>query len=162
MRFPSPTHDTTTHLAPSIQPSIYPSIPHSPEDAWVAAPLLYASGVSWTLMYDTIYAHQDREDDARIGLKSTAIFFGERMTKPALSAFAAASVAAMVGAGVWAGQGWPYYAAAAACGGHMAWQISSLELGAAPEARANQNARFVSNLHLGAVLFGGIVAGKFV
>src|SRR6185312_12957449 len=34
--------------------------------------LLYAAGIAWTLFYDTIYAHQDREDDALIGVKSTA------------------------------------------------------------------------------------------
>ena len=40
--------------------------------------LLYAAGIAWTLFYDTIYAHQDREDDALIGVKSTARLFGER------------------------------------------------------------------------------------
>ena len=42
---------------------------------WGAA-LLYAAGIAWTLFYDTIYAHQDREDDALIGVKSTARLFG--------------------------------------------------------------------------------------
>lgn len=41
-----------------------------------AAVALYASGIAWTLFYDTIYAHQDREDDALIGVKSTARLFG--------------------------------------------------------------------------------------
>ena len=42
-----------------------------------AAPLLlYAAGIAWTLFYDTIYAHQDREDDALIGVNSTARLFG--------------------------------------------------------------------------------------
>ena len=45
--------------------------------AW-AALLLYAAGIAWTLFYDTIYAHQDREDDALIGVKSTARLFGTR------------------------------------------------------------------------------------
>ena len=40
--------------------------------------LLYAAGIAWTLFYDTIYAHQDREDDALIGVKSTARLFGAR------------------------------------------------------------------------------------
>ena len=53
--------------------------------------LLYAGSISWVIGYDTIYAHQDREDDALIGVKSTALLFGER-TKPMLAAFYAAAV----------------------------------------------------------------------
>ena len=47
--------------------------------------LLYAGGIAWTLAYDTIYAHQDKEDDALIGVKSTALKFGAA-TKPWLIA----------------------------------------------------------------------------
>jgi 4-hydroxybenzoate polyprenyltransferase len=109
--------------------------------AWVAhqgtltAPpvLLYLAGIAWTLFYDTIYAHQDREDDALIGVKSTARLFGENSV-PWLRAFlmAAVSLAALavilalidgnvlalvVGlAGVWA-FGW-----------HMAWQLRNLDI----------------------------------
>ncbi len=43
-----------------------------------AAFVLYAGSISWVIGYDTIYAHQDREDDALIGIKSTALLFGER------------------------------------------------------------------------------------
>ncbi len=49
---------------------------HSGSLSWAAVPL-YASGIAWTLFYDTIYAHQDREDDALIGVKSTARLFGD-------------------------------------------------------------------------------------
>src|SRR5260221_716935 len=48
--------------------------------------LLYAGAISWVIGYDTIYAHQDREDDALIGIKSTALLFRER-TKPMLARF---------------------------------------------------------------------------
>ena len=51
--------------------------------------LLYAGSIAWVIGYDTIYAHQDREDDALIGVKSTALLFGER-TKPMLVVFYAA------------------------------------------------------------------------
>lgn len=44
----------------------------------VEAILMYVAGIFWTLFYDTIYAHQDREDDALIGVKSTARLFGEQ------------------------------------------------------------------------------------
>ena len=53
--------------------------------------LLYAGSIAWVIHYDTIYAHQDREDDALVGLKSTALLFGAR-TKPALALFSAAAV----------------------------------------------------------------------
>jgi len=48
--------------------------------------VLYAGAISWVIGYDTIYAHQDREDDALIGIKSTALLFGPR-TKPMLALF---------------------------------------------------------------------------
>ena len=48
--------------------------------------ILYAGSIAWVIAYDTIYAHQDREDDALIGIKSTAILFGEN-TKPMLAVF---------------------------------------------------------------------------
>ena len=53
--------------------------------------LLYAGSIAWVIHYDTIYAHQDREDDALVGLKSTALLFAER-TKPALALFSTAAV----------------------------------------------------------------------
>ena len=58
----------------------------------LAPALLYAGGIAWTLHYDTIYAHQDREDDALIGVKSTALLFGAR-TQARLRLFSALSVA---------------------------------------------------------------------
>src|SRR5215510_1838241 len=54
--------------------------------------LLYAGAISWVIGYDTIYAHQDREDDALIGIKSTALLFRER-TKPMLALFYTLAVA---------------------------------------------------------------------
>ena len=56
------------------------------------AVLLYGAGIAWTLYYDTIYAHQDREDDALIGVKSTARLFGDQ-SRPWLWGFAALAVA---------------------------------------------------------------------
>ena len=59
--------------------------------------LLYAGSIAWVIGYDTIYAHQDREDDALIGIKSTALLFGEN-TKPMLAVFYALAVV-LIGAG---------------------------------------------------------------
>ncbi|HET6468345.1 MAG TPA: UbiA family prenyltransferase, partial [Geminicoccaceae bacterium] len=68
------------------------------------AVLLYLAGVAWTLGYDTIYAHQDKEDDALIGVKSTALLFGER-TRPWLWTFFGTMLALLAAAGLLAGKG---------------------------------------------------------
>ena len=65
----------------------------------LAPVLLYAACMAWTIGYDTIYAHQDKEDDALIGLKSTALRFGDR-TKPWLVLFYALAMAGSRGCGV--------------------------------------------------------------
>ncbi len=99
-----------------------------------AAPLLlYAGGIAWTLFYDTIYAHQDREDDALIGVKSTARLFGEN-TRPWLRGFLAASVLFMAAAVLVAllPGGNPLQLAIAlggvwAFGWHLAWQLARLD-----------------------------------
>ena len=64
--------------------------------------LLYLGGICWTLGYDTIYAHQDKEDDARIGVKSSALALGER-TRPFLFAFYGVAIALWLAAGTGAG-----------------------------------------------------------
>src|SRR5450432_4894290 len=64
--------------------------------------VLYAGAIAWVIYYDTIYAHQDREDDALIGIKSTALLFGER-TPPMLAAFYAGAVVLIGIAGLMAG-----------------------------------------------------------
>jgi 4-hydroxybenzoate polyprenyltransferase len=99
------------------------------------AVLLWLSGIAWTLFYDTIYAHQDKEDDALIGVKSTARLFGDKNSKAWLRGFlvlavllmSAAALTALMPlspsptklalalAGIW-GFGW-----------HMAWQLARLD-----------------------------------
>ena len=63
----------------------------------LSAIFLYLSGIAWTLFYDTIYAHQDKEDDALIGIKSTAQLFGDSTYKW-LCFFSILSSALMLGA----------------------------------------------------------------
>jgi len=96
---------------------------------------LYAAGIAWTLFYDTIYAHQDREDDALIGVKSTARLFGTA-TVPWLRGFLVVSVLmmtlAVVTALVQAGAG-PLKLVIAlggvwAFGWHLAWQLGRLDI----------------------------------
>ncbi|XP_042004340.1 4-hydroxybenzoate polyprenyltransferase, mitochondrial-like, partial [Salvia splendens] len=67
---------------------------------------LYASGVFWTLVYDTIYAHQDKEDDMRVGVKSTALRFGDS-TKVWISGFGAACISSLALSGLNANLEWP-------------------------------------------------------
>ena len=64
--------------------------------------VLYAGSISWVIGYDTIYAHQDREDDLLIGIKSTALLFGEN-TRPMLAGFYAGAVVLIGAAGLMAG-----------------------------------------------------------
>src|ERR1700693_6009075 len=90
--------------------------------------LLYAGSIAWVIGYDTIYAHQDAEDDALIGVKSTALLFGER-TRPALVAFYGLA-AVLIGVALrLAGAGWPAWLGLAAFAGHLGWQIRRLEIG---------------------------------
>ncbi|MEO1471096.1 MAG: 4-hydroxybenzoate octaprenyltransferase [Pseudomonadota bacterium] len=95
--------------------------------AWPAV-WLYAAGIAWTLHYDTIYAHQDREDDALIGVRSTARLFGTA-TPAWLWGFTAATAVAGTGAVVAAGAGPLAFAGVAGLAGHMAWQIRALDMG---------------------------------
>lgn len=95
--------------------------------------LLYAAGIAWTLYYDTIYAHQDREDDALIGVKSTARLFGTNSGKW-LALFLAATLVLMAAAVIVtipASRGlWPMLLALAgvwAMGLHLVWQMRQLD-----------------------------------
>jgi len=94
--------------------------------AWPAF-VLYAGSISWVIGYDTIYAHQDREDDALIGVKSTARLFGAN-TKPMLSAFYALAVALMAVAGYLAGVKLIFALGLMGFAAHLAWQVSRLNI----------------------------------
>lgn len=88
--------------------------------------LLYAGGVSWTLAYDTIYAHQDRQDDVLIGVKSTALKFGAN-SLPWLGLFFFAALA-LIDAAVWlAGGSIIAHAGVAAAALHAAWQLARFD-----------------------------------
>src|SRR5947207_1539708 len=89
--------------------------------------VLYAGSIAWVIGYDTIYAHQDTEDDALIGIKSTARLFGEN-TKPALAAFYGLAVVLIAVALKLAGSGWPAFVGLAAFAAHLVWQIKRLAI----------------------------------
>ncbi len=119
-----------------------------------AAPaLLYAGAVAWTIGYDTIYAHQDKEDDLMLGLKSTAIRFGDQ-TKVWVGGLFVATIALWLGAAVLAGAGVPAYAALAAIAAHFGWQVATLDTSNAD----NCLDRFRANRTVGFILLGGLLA----
>ena len=119
---------------------------------------LYASAVAWTVVYDTLYAHQDKRDDAKLGLRSTALTFGDR-TKPILGALSTVMVGGLTLAGIEAGMAWPYYVGATGLtGAHLAWQVWTADL----EDSENLWRRFEANKWLGAVVFASAVAGRVV
>nr|WP_264185697.1 4-hydroxybenzoate octaprenyltransferase [Roseicella aerolata] len=89
--------------------------------------LLWAAGFCWILGYDTIYAHQDREDDAAVGIGSTALRFGER-TRPFLAACYAATLAFLAGAGWAAGLSWVYLPGLLLPAALLARQVLTLDI----------------------------------
>ncbi|MSP94188.1 MAG: 4-hydroxybenzoate octaprenyltransferase [Alphaproteobacteria bacterium] len=93
----------------------------------IAAYLFYAGCFFWTLGYDTIYAHQDKEDDILIGVKSSAIFLGAQ-SKPWLYVFYATAFVLMLAGGFSAGLGLGFALVMLAPGAHLAWQLYRLDI----------------------------------
>jgi 4-hydroxybenzoate polyprenyltransferase len=103
---------------------------------------LYAAGIFWTLGYDTVYAHQDKEDDALIGVKSTALLFGAK-TKPVLAFFYTVALACLGYAAYAAAIGPLFWTALPIIAWHLLMQVSRLDIDK-PEVclqifRANRN-----------------------
>jgi 4-hydroxybenzoate polyprenyltransferase len=119
-----------------------------------AAPLfIYAGGFFWTLGYDTIYAHQDKSDDILIGVKSTAIKFGED-SKLWISAFYVISLSLIGVSGYIISLAWPFYLGLVICAFQLTWQVKTLDIGD-PK---NCLKRFKSNRGFGLILFVAIIA----
>ena len=114
--------------------------------------LLYAGSIAWVIGYDTIYAHQDREDDALIGIKSTALLFGER-TKPMLIVFYALAVILLGAAGFRAGGGIVFALGLGVFAAHLVWQIVRLDI-TDPD---NCLAVFKSDRDAGLILFAALL-----
>jgi 4-hydroxybenzoate polyprenyltransferase len=89
--------------------------------AWPAL-LLYMAGIAWTVGYDTIYAFQDREDDAVIGIKSTALKFGEDSLRY-ISMLYAATAFFILQAGAFMQAGPYFYAVWGIASLHLVWQL---------------------------------------
>jgi len=114
--------------------------------------VLYAGSISWVIGYDTIYAHQDREDDLLIGIKSTALLFGEN-TRPMLAGFYCGAVVLIGIAGLTAGGRLIFVLGLIAFAAHLAWQVVRLDI--------NDSAHclklFKSNRDAGLILFGAML-----
>ncbi|XP_069781548.1 4-hydroxybenzoate polyprenyltransferase, mitochondrial isoform X3 [Narcine bancroftii] len=122
---------------------------------WSICLPLYISGVMWTLIYDTIYAHQDKADDILVGVKSTALKFQEQ-TKRWLMGFSTIMMTGLAVVGLNSEQTLPYYVAMVAVGSHLAHQIYSLDINSPQDCWK----KFCLNRTLGLVLFSGIVFGN--
>src|SRR5207248_2066388 len=113
--------------------------------------LLYAGAICWVIAYDTIYAHQDREDDALVGIKSTALLFRQR-TKPMLALFYALALTLIAVAGWTAGARLIFALGLVAFAAHLVWQIARLDV----DDPVNCLAVFKSNRDAGLILFAGL------
>jgi len=116
-------------------------------DNWDALAALYAGCICWVIGYDTIYALQDREDDAMVGIRSSALAMGAKV-RAGIAGFYAATIA------LWALGFWLYRADPLAClalvpvAGHLVWQVASLDA----DDPMNPLARFRSNRWSGALM----------
>ena len=123
---------------------------------WPAV-ILYAGSICWVIAYDTIYAHQDIEDDALVGVKSTARLFAEN-TRPAVSALYAAALVLFAIAFWLTAMPWPAWLGLAAGAVHMIWQVRTLDI----HDPANCLYRFKSNSGFGWILFAGLLASALL
>lgn len=123
----------------------------------VAPVLLYLAAVTWTIGYDTIYAHQDKDDDAMLGLGSTALAFGGQ-TKSWLMLFFGLTTLLLLAAGFHASAGPVYFVGVAFAGVHLAWQVITLDVDDAD----NCLVRFRANRDFGALVFAALVVDMAV
>jgi 4-hydroxybenzoate polyprenyltransferase len=114
--------------------------------------VLYAGAILWVIAYDTIYAHQDREDDLMIGIKSTALLFQDR-TRPMLAIFYAGAVLLIGAAGLMAGGGAIFGLGLIAFAVHLGWQVMRIDI----DDPAHCLMLFKSNRDAGLILFGAML-----
>ncbi|KAH7704044.1 COQ-2 protein [Aphelenchoides avenae] len=113
--------------------------------------------LGYTAVTNELALTTDKADDVLIGVKSTALRFGER-TKRWLSGFATTMIGGLTAAGVSSDQACPYYVAVAATACHLAWQIGTVNINDGADCWK----KFRSNQWLGALLFAGIVIGNLL
>lgn len=123
----------------------------------LAPMVLYAAGFCWTLGYDTIYAHQDKEDDALLGLKSTALKFGDN-TKAWISMFYVLTIVLIGLSGHLVGAGLVFFIGLGAGGLHLVWQILTLDIDDSERCLL----LFRSNRNFGLIVLAALLAEKAI
>lgn len=115
---------------------------------------MYVAGFHWTLGYDTVYGHQDKEDDVMVGVKSASIKLG-RNTRPFVAFVYTITVILLSVAGSGAGMGWFYFLMLGAAAAQFIWQVATLDI----DKPKNCLARFKSNRDVGLMIFLGALLG---
>ena len=118
---------------------------------------LYSAGICWTMIYDTVYAHQDKEDDKKIGVKSTALKFGDR-TVEVCNNFASAMGISLILAGLASGMGPTYFLTSFLTCSMIMRGLSLVDL---------NNPRscwefFIMNRNIGLLILMSTILGKFI
>ncbi|GAA5877515.1 hypothetical protein JCM16303_003360 [Sporobolomyces ruberrimus] len=119
---------------------------------WQVALPLYAGSVAWTIVYDTIYAHQDKTDDIHANVKSTALLFGDK-SLPILTTFSASFLSLLTLSGYLNHQGPIFYlVSVGGAAAHLTWQLRNVEW----DKRESCWKFFGSNRDLGAIVWAGL------
>lgn len=116
--------------------------------------MLYGACILWTIGYDTIYGHQDKEDDIHVGVKSSSIKLGQK-TRPVVLMMYLGTVILLAAAGGAAGMAWFYFVSLALVTIQFIWQVATLDINN-PD---NCLARFKSNRDVGLIVFIGCLLG---
>jgi len=124
---------------------------------WPLLSVAYLGTFCWTIVYDTIYACQDRKDDVKAGVKSTALLFGDHV-RPILAGFATGFVAALGATGFLNQQGIAYYVIAVLGSAlHFTWQLTTLNV----DHGADCWSKFTSNGDIGYIIWVGILVDYY-
>lgn len=120
---------------------------------------LWGATVLWTLGFDTIYAMADREDDRRLGINSSALFFGKRVAM-AIAGFLAGTVICLVGLGWQMQLGWGFWLALVVAAAGWLWQSLRLRQSNLPTKIYGQ--LFRQNVWIGSIVLAGMIVGALV
>lgn len=124
---------------------------------WRVVLPLYTAAWCWTMVYDTIYAHQDKRTDELLRVGSTALRFGDVHTKTWLRGFTTAMLVNMAVVGIVSEQPWPFYVGTLCMGGHLFHQLYKVQL----DDPADCMRQFRRNPTAGLILLVGIAAANW-
>lgn len=119
------------------------------------AVVMWFGAVCWQIGYDTIYGYVDAGDDARLGLRSTALLFADR-GRLMIGVFYSLTILAWSVGGWLAGMSWPYQAGVAVIGAHLAWQVHKFD----PRRPALNFRMFLANIGTGAMVAFAALSGS--